>query len=102
MHSHPKMVRKNVISAMLKQNVKKITVNPLTAKVLLTLAIPWMLNLLGSLQLQGQKGFRLQILCMVKFSEKTPTLPVLTHLRPEVDVCDGQISPDCVTGPCWS
>ena len=69
---------------MLKQNLKEITVNPLTAKVLVTLAILGMLNLLGSLQLQGQKGFRLQILCTVKFPKKTPTLPLLTHLGPNV------------------
>ena len=85
---------------MLKQYLKKITVNPLTAKVLVTLAIPGMLNLLSLLQLQGQKGFRLQILCMVKFSKKTPALPVLTHLGPKVEVSDGQIHPDCVTDPC--
>ncbi len=87
------------MGAMLKQNLEKTTVNPLTAKVLLILATPWMLNCLGSLQLQGQKGFSLQILYTVKFSKKTPTLPVFTHLRPKVEVCDGQISPDCVTGP---
>ena len=79
--------------------VDKITLNPLHAKINLTLAIPQILYMLISLHLQVQKESKPQILTGVKFSEKTHIFSLLTHLLPKIGVKNGQIPPDSLTHP---
>ena len=40
-----------------------------------------------------------QILDMLNFPGKTPTFPKLTHFRPGIMLCNGQITPNSVTHP---
>ncbi len=57
------------------------------------------------------KDFRFQILNMFKLARKTSIFPTLTHFRPEIMLCDGQITPrfcdpsfDCyvyLLSECW-
>ena len=69
------------------------TVNPLHANVSITLAISWMLYLLGSLHLQVQKESILQLLTAVKILETTHIFLLLIPLQPEMKLKMGRYPP---------
>ncbi len=79
--------------------VGKITINPVHAKVKVTLADAGQLYMERSLLLQAKKETTLQNFCTVGFLENTHIFPRLTHLQPEVRFSDGQIPPESLTGP---
>ena len=79
--------------------VGKITINPVYAKVQLTLAVPEQAYMLGLLQLQAKKESKLQVFRTIDLSENSHSFPGLTHLLPEVRFSDGQISPESLTDP---